>query len=112
MTTAAFYKKIGLEERIPALKRKLDKKLFYEQADLSPKEKNVLAKQVERIELTYLLTPATIYIQLFHNEEYQHEGIMFMTVQLRAQTTEQQITVLETMIHGALPNPVILTLYW
>lgn len=55
-----FYERIGLAKRVPAVKKKLDKKMFYDYADLNKKEKNVIMKNVERMELSYLLTPSTL----------------------------------------------------
>lgn len=83
--------------------------MFYDHADLNKTEKNVIMKNVERMELSYLLTPSTINIQPFINEEYHFEGVMFVTVQLRGDVTNKQIQLLEKVIHTALPNPVVLT---
>lgn len=104
-----FYERIGLAKRVPAVKKKLDKKMFYDYADLNKKEKNVIMKNVERMELSYLLTPSTINIQAFINDEYHIEGVMIVTVQLRGAVTDKHIQLLEEVIHGALPNPVVLT---
>lgn len=104
-----FYERIGLAERVPAVKKKLDKKMFYDYADLNKKEKNVIMKNVERMELSYLLTPSTINIQAFINDEYHIEGVMFVTVQLRGTVTDKHVQLLEEVIHGTLPNPVVLT---
>lgn len=100
---------IGLEDRLPAVKKKLDKKMFYDYADLNKKEKNVLKKNVERIELSYLLTPSTINIQPFINDEYHFEGVMFVTIRFRGDVTDTYVQLLEEVIHGALPNPVVIT---
>src|SRR5690606_3342495 len=89
--------------------KKLDKKMFYDYADLKHKEKNIIQKNVERMELSYLLTPSTINIQPFINVEYHIEGVMFVTVQLRGDVTNKQVRMLEEVVHGALPNPVVLT---
>lgn len=104
-----FYEQIGLNDRLPAVKKKLDKKMFYDYADVNKKEKNVITKYVERMELSFLLTPSTINIQAFINEEYHYEGVMFVTVKLRDEVTEKHVRVLEEVIHGALPNPVVIT---
>ncbi len=65
---------MGLESRLTPLNKKLDKKMFYDFADIKQKEKNVISKFVERLELSYLLTPSTINIQPMINEEYHYEG--------------------------------------
>lgn len=104
-----FFEQIGLKDRLPAVKKKLDKKMFYDYADVNKKEKNVITKYVERMELSFLLTPSTINIQAFINEEYHYEGVMFVTVKLRDEVTEKHVRVLEEVIHGALPNPVVIT---
>lgn len=104
-----FYRRIGLDSRLTAINKKLDKKMFYDFADINKKEKTAITKNIERMELTYLLTPTTINIQAFINEDYHFEGIMFVTVSLKEGTTEKDIKVLEEVIHGALPHPVVLT---
>lgn len=108
MEAQAFYERIGLVERLPALNKKLDKKMFYDFADINRKEKNIIKKYVDRMELTFLLIPSTINIQAFINEEYHYEGVQYVTVRLRNNVTDKQIQVLEEVIHGALPNPVVL----
>ena len=107
MAASHFYEIIGLDSKLKALSRKLDKKMFYDYADLKKKEKDVIAKHIERIELTYLLTPSTINIQPHINEEVHYEGVMFITVRLREGAAEKHIGIIEEIIHGALPNPVI-----
>lgn len=111
MTASMFYRKMGLESKLSALNKKLDKKSFYDFADLNKKEKDIITKYIERMELAYLLTPTTINIQLFINEEYPYEGVMFITVQLREATTDKQVAFIEEIIHGALPNPVVIVFH-
>ena len=108
MSAAAFYRQIGLESKLPSLNKKLDKKMFYDFADLNKKEKDAITKHIERMELAYLLTPTTINIHPFINEEYHYEGVMFITVQLREEATQKQIAVIDEVIHGALPNPAVI----
>jgi hypothetical protein len=83
--------------------------MFYDFADINKKEKTAITKYIERMELTYLLTPTTINIQAFINEEYHYEGVMFVTAHLKEGTTEKDIKVLEEVIHEALPHPVVIT---
>ncbi|WP_277679726.1 DUF4391 domain-containing protein [Gracilibacillus dipsosauri] len=109
MEALQFYERIELNDRSQAVKKKLDKKMFYDYGDVNKKEKNVITKFVERMELTYLLTPSTINIQAFINEEYHYEGVMFVTVQLRDDVTDKRVRLLEEVIHGALPNPIVIT---
>lgn len=109
LAARAFYRRIGLEHKVLSLNRKLDKKIFYDFADLNKQEKGIITKYIERIELTYLLTAGTINIQPFITDEYHYEGIMVVTVQVREEATEKQIAVIEEIIHGTLPNPVLLT---
>lgn len=108
MVASSFYEKIGLSQKVTSINKKLDKKMFYDYVDINRKEKNVIMKFVERMELTYLLTPNTINIQAFINEEYHYEGVMFVTIQLRNNPTDKQVNILEEIIHGSLPNPVLI----
>jgi hypothetical protein len=111
MSVLTFYREMGLETKIPSLNKKLDKKIFYDYADLNKKEKDVITKYIERMELTYLLTTSTINIQPFINEEIHYEGVMYITVKLREEVTEKQVSVIDEVIHGALPNPVIIVFH-
>jgi hypothetical protein len=111
MTASMFYRKMGLESKLPSMNKKLDKKIFYDSADLKKKEKEVITKYIERMELAYLLTNTTINIQPFINDEYHYEGVMFITVQLREETTDKQVYVIEEIIHGSLPNPTVIVFY-
>lgn len=108
MAGLAFYERIGLDDKVRPLQKKLDKKMFYDFADLNKKEKDYITKYIERIELTFLLTPGTINIQPLVNEEYHYEGIMWITIQLREEAKDQHLLVISDIIHGALPNPVII----
>lgn len=83
--------------------------MFYDFADINKREKTAITKYIERMELSYLLTPTTINIQAFINEEYHYEGIMFVTAKLKDGTTDKDIQVLEEVIHGAFPHPVVVT---
>ncbi|MBD8070001.1 DUF4391 domain-containing protein [Bacillus sp. PS06] len=83
--------------------------MFYDFADINKKEKTAITKYIERMELTYLLTPTTINIQAFINEEYHYEGVMIVTAHLKDGITETDIRVLEEVIHRALPHPVVIT---
>ena len=111
MTALMFYRKIGLETKLSALNKKLDKKIFYDFADLNKKEKDVITRYIERMELAYLLTANTINIQSFVNDEFHYEGVMFITVQLREVTKDKQVNVIQEIIHGALPNPTVIVFY-
>ncbi|RAK14180.1 uncharacterized protein DUF4391 [Anoxybacillus vitaminiphilus] len=108
MAGLTFYRMIGLDDKVRPLNKKLDKKMFYDFADLNKKEKDYITKYIERMELSYLLTPSTINIQPFINEEYHYEGVMFITIQLREEARDNHLPVIGEIIQGALPNPVVI----
>jgi hypothetical protein len=108
MAGLTFYRMIGLDDKVHPLHKKLDKKMFYDFADLNKKEKDYITKYVERIELNYLLTTSTINIQPFINEEYHYEGVMFITIKLREEAKDSHLPVIGEIIQGALPNPVVI----
>lgn len=112
MAVNEFYKSIGIDSYLSPLNKKLDKKSFYDHADLNKKEKDVITKYIERMELAYLLTPSTVNIQPFINEEYHYEGVMFITVHLRDEVTDKQVSVIGDVIHSALPNPAVIVFDW
>ncbi|MED4332175.1 DUF4391 domain-containing protein, partial [Geobacillus stearothermophilus] len=108
MAGFTFYARIGLDDKVRPLHKKLDKKMFYDFADLTKKEKGYITKYVDRIELTYLLTPSVINIQPFINEDYHYEGVMFITIRLRNETKDACLPVIGEIIQGSLPNPVVI----
>jgi hypothetical protein len=112
MSANEFYRSIGIDGYLAPLNKKLDKKSFYDHADLNKKEKDVITKYIQRMELAYLLTPSTVNIQPFINEEYHYEGIMFITVHLRDEVTDKQVSVIDDVIHSALPNPAVIVFDW
>lgn len=112
MAATEFYQSIGIDGFLTSLNKKLDKKTFYDHADLNKKEKDVITKYIQRMELANLLTPSTVNIQPFINEEYHYEGIMFITVQLRDEVTDKQVSLIDDVIHSALPNPVVIVFDW
>jgi len=107
-----FYQYIGIGGFLSPLNRKLDKKVFYEHADVNKKGKDAITKYIQRMELAYLLTPSTVNIQPFKNDEYHFEGIMFITVFLRDEITDKIVSIIEDVIHSALPNPAVLIFDW
>lgn len=108
MAGVAFYQMIGLDSHVRPLHKKLDKKTFYDFADLNKKEKDYVTKYVERIELTYVLTPSNMNIQPFINEEYHYEGVMFITIRIREEAKDNHVSTISEVIQGALPNPVVI----
>lgn len=98
MAGVAFYQVIGLDPRVRPLHKKLDKKMFYDFADLNKKEKDYITKYVERIELTYVLTPSNMNIQPFINDEYHYEGVMFITIRLREETKDYHVSTIGEII--------------
>lgn len=108
MAGVAFYQMIGLDSHVRPLHKKLDKKTFYDFADLNKKEKDYITKYVERIELTYVLTPSNMNIQPFINEGYHYEGVMFITIRLREEAKDNHVSTISEVIQGALPNPVVI----
>lgn len=112
MATEEFYVSSGIDSYLSPINKKLDKKAFYDHADLNKKEKDVITKYIQRMELAYLLTPSTVNIQPFITDEYHYEGIMFITVQLRDEVTDKHVSLIDEVIHSALPNPAVIVFDW
>ncbi len=108
MAASVFYATIGLDERVRPLHKKLDKKMFYDYEDLTKKEKDYMTKDIERIELTYLLSPGVINIQPFVNDDYHYEGVMFITVRLRPESKDAHVSVIGEIIQKTVPNPTVI----
>lgn len=95
---------------IPArtvLNRKIPKKAFFTQADLSTAEKELFTSQIEGIYLLSVMNQQSMNIPVYHTDEFHYAEVVWIYVQLRSAQNTNRIV---SAIHKSIPNPVALIL--
>lgn len=95
---------LGLD-KVKYLGRKLDKKMFYDNGDLSKEDKRIFIDYIERIEMSYVLNSSTINIDPFVNDEYYYEAIVYLKVKLKQ---KDKIDKISKIINNNIPNPLVI----
>lgn len=95
---------LGLD-KVKYLGRKLDKKMFYDNGDLSKEDKRIFIDYIDRIEMSYVLNSSTINIAPFVNEEYYYEAIVYLKVKLKQ---KDKIDKISKIINNNIPNPLVI----
>ena len=95
---------LGLD-KVKYLGRKLDKKMFYNNGDLSKEDKRIFIDYIDRIEMSYVLNSSTINIAPFVNEEYYYEAIVYLKVKLKQ---KDKIDKISKIINNNIPNPLVI----
>ena len=98
------FKLLGLD-KIKYLGRKLDKKMFYDNGDLSKEDKRIFIDYIDRIEMSYVLNSSTINIAPFVNDEYYYEAIVYLKVKLKQKDKVDKIS---KIINNNIPNPLVI----
>tara|TARA_R110000787_G_C13441618_1_gene446431 strand:- start:1135 stop:1893 length:759 start_codon:yes stop_codon:yes gene_type:complete len=84
---------------------KVFKRLFYEHGQLTSADKKLFAEDVDDITCLYMLTPKTIAINAFHDDDRVYDEIAVLLVKLRKQNSAPRIA---SLIQRTIPYPVIL----
>lgn len=95
---------LGLD-KVKYLGRKLDKKMFYDNGDLSKEDKKIFIDYIDRIEMSYVLNSSTINIAPFVNDEYYYEAIVYLKVKLKQKDKVDKIS---KIINNNIPNPLVI----
>lgn len=95
---------LGLD-KVKYLGRKLDKKMFYDNGDLSKEDKKIFIDYIDRIEMSYILNSSTLNIAPFVNDEYYYEAIVYLKVKLKQQDKVDKIS---KIINNNIPNPLVI----
>ena len=82
---------LGLD-KVKYLGRKLDKKMFYDNGDLSKEDKKIFIEYIDKIEMSYILNSSTLNIAPFINNEYYYEAIVYLNVKLKQQDKIDKIS--------------------
>lgn len=93
---------------IPArtvLNRKIPKKAFFTQADLSTSEKEMFTSQIEGIYLLSVMNQESMNIPIYQTDEFYYSEVVWIYVQLRAAKNINRIV---SAMHKSIPNPVVL----
>lgn len=93
---------------IPArtvLNRKIPKKAFFTQADLSTAEKELFSSQIEGIYLLSVMNQQSMNIPAYHTDEVHYAEVVWIYVQIRSAQNTNRIV---SAIHKSIPNPVVL----
>lgn len=85
------------------------KKLFYENADLSPKDKSLFSDGIDKITWLYCLKPETINIQAYKDESRDYPEIEVIEVTMVSDTGIKRIT---EIIMRSIPYPMLLFFRW
>lgn len=89
------------------LNRKIPKKAFFEQADLSLAEKELFIGKVEGIYLLSVMNQESINTPIYKDEEFYYAEIIWVYVELR---TSKDFKKISSAVHKSIPNPVVLVL--
>jgi Domain of unknown function (DUF4391) len=87
------------------LNRKVPKKTFFSQGDLSKKEKELFTSQIEAIYLLSVMNRQSMNIASYQSEEHHYAEVVWIYVQLRS--NEHVVRIIQA-IHKSIPNPVVL----
>jgi hypothetical protein len=93
---------------IPArtvLNRKIPKKAFFTQADLSTSEKDLFTSQVEGIYLLSVMNQQSTNIPVYQTDDVNYAEVVWIYVKLRAAQNMNRIV---SAVHKSIPNPVVL----
>ncbi|QQR91062.1 MAG: DUF4391 domain-containing protein [Myxococcales bacterium] len=104
MTPADFYRAMALPDECLLAKR-VFKKLFYENANLTAADKRALSSDVETITWQYTLKPSTVPIAAYEDDEREYLEIAVIECVLSQRRNANRIA---EIVHRAIPYPLLL----
>lgn len=81
------------------------KKLFYDNASMSKRDRDLLAKVVDKVRWVYSLKPETVNVPIFKNEEREYLEIELIEVTL---TADKGLRRIAEIIMRTIPYPMLL----
>lgn len=87
------------------LNRKIPKKAFFTQADLSTSEKEIFTSQIEGIYLLCVMNQQSMNIPVFQTNDYHYAEVVWVYIHLREKKNINRII---SAVHKSIPNPVVL----
>lgn len=106
MKPEELYQAMELPERC-RLGKRVFKKLFHENATLTPADKRALSSDVSSISWQYTLKPSTLPVAAYQDEEREYIEIAVLEVGLERRKNAPRLA---EVVHRAIPYPVILVL--
>lgn len=106
MTPADFYKAMGLPDGC-FLGKRVFKKLFHENANLTAADKRVLSSDVETVSWQYTLKPSTVPIATYVDDDHEYVEIALLEAVLTGRRNAARIA---EFIHRAIPYPLVMVL--
>lgn len=100
------YDKLGLPDAA-YLGKRVYKKLFLENADLSAADRRVFTDDVDTVTWQYTLKPSTINVNAYHDDERDYGELAVVEATLR---DSKRVNRLAERIHRAIPYPLLLLL--
>jgi hypothetical protein len=88
-----------------ALGKRVFKKLFLENGDLTAADKRALTDAVGNVTWQFTLKPATIPVQPFRDDEREYDEIAVLEVELSDRRLASRVA---ELVHRAIPYPVLL----
>lgn len=104
MSVEEFIQRIGLPEQ-GKVDSKVFKRLFYEHGDLKSADKKLFSDDVDEIIIRYTLTPETIPIRDYQDDDRVYDEIAVMQVTLRRDKPAMRIA---EVIQRSIPYPLII----
>lgn len=89
------------------LNRKIPKKAFFTQTDLSTTEKEMFTSDIEGMHLISVMNQQSMNIPSYQDDEFNYSEVVWIHVELRI---TKNINKIASAIHKAIPNPVVLIL--
>ncbi|OUA54981.1 DUF4391 domain-containing protein [Bacillus thuringiensis] len=87
------------------LNRKIPKKAFFTQADLSTSEKEMFTSQIEGIYLLSVMNQQSMNIPIYQDDEFHYAEVVWIYLELRMTKNINRII---GAVHKSIPNPVVL----
>ncbi|MGO0715573.1 DUF4391 domain-containing protein [Bacillus subtilis] len=87
------------------LNRKIPKKAFFTQSDLSTSEKEMFTSQIEGIYLLSVMNQQSTNIPTYQDDEFHYAEVVWIYVELRMTKSINRII---GAVHKSIPNPVVL----
>ncbi len=85
--------------------QKIPKKEFYNNANFKWRDKEIFTKDIESIELLYLLNEDTINILSYRDDTLTYNEVAILGIELR---DDKRIDDLALLVQGAIPYPLII----
>jgi hypothetical protein len=99
-----FVNRLQIPQRA-VLNRKIPKKAFFTQADLSTSEKEMFTSQIEGIYLLSVMNQQSVNVPIYQDDEFHYAEVVWIYVELREAKNINRII---GAVHKSIPNPVVL----